>query len=392
MLPPCGAKTHLIFLTHRNSVCSVLSIINSIIRCEQVFGRTRVLICLLAASFWLVPGLCPDTHAAKTLGECSRIQDDRERLECYDVLSGRKLPSSAIPDSGETVRTEGKQGTQSVAETNKTEDDKPSALSKLWELDQESRKQTFVVRLHRSNYILPWSYNQSPSARTSLDSDRYAMAQSTEAKYQISFKTKIWEDIAGSDFDLWFAYTQLSFWQVYNKAFSSPFRANDYEPELILNWRTDYDLFGLRGRIINLALNHQSNGRGQLLSRSWNRITASAGFERNDFNLLFRGWYRLPESRHEDDNRDILKYMGYGELTGTYHWKGNRFSVMFRNNLRSHENKGAIQIDWSFPFPFVKKDRVSGYVQYFNGYGESLLDYNKSINRIGVGVMLMDWN
>jgi phospholipase A1 len=75
------------------------------------------------------------------------------------------------------------------------------------------------------------------------------------------------------------------------------------------------------------------------MSRSWNRITASAGFERENFNLLLKGWYRLPESRHEDDNPKIMKYMGYGELWGTYYLKKHRFSIMFRNNLRA-DNKG----------------------------------------------------
>ena len=265
-------------------------------------------------------------------------------------------------------------------------------MSRQWELDPASRKDPFVIRLHRPNYMLPMAYNSSPNSDTILDPDRNAESQNSEAKFQISFKVKLWEDILGKDMDLWFAYTQLSFWQVYNKTFSSPFRESNYEPELLLNFRTDYNLLGLRGRIINIGINHQSNGRSQMLSRSWNRIVANIGFERNNFNLLLKTWYRLPESRHNDENPEIMKYMGYGELWGTYYWKNHRFGIMVRNNLRMSDNKGAIQLDWSFPFPFIKKDRVSGYIQYFNGYGESLLDYDKSINRIGIGLMLMDWN
>jgi len=312
------------------------------------------------------------------LKECASIDDAGKRLKCFDDLAGRKAPVRAIP-TAQAVTSEDKK------------DGKVSILSKQWELDAESRKDPFVIRLHRPNYILPWSYNHSPNSDTALDYDRNAEAQNTEAKFQLSFKVKLWEDILGNDLDLWFAYTQLSLWQVYNKTFSSPFRESNYEPELLLNYRTDYNLFGLRGRIVNIGINHQSNGRSRSLSRSWNRITASAGFERENFNILLRGWYRFPESRHEDDNPKIMKYMGYGELWGTYYLKKHKFSVMFRNNLRA-DNKGAVQLDWSFPFPFVKQDRIAGYIQYFNGYGESLLDYDKSTNRIGVGLMLMDWN
>jgi phospholipase A1 len=64
---------------------------------------------------------------------------------------------------------------------------------------------------------------------------------------------------------------------------------------------------------------------------------------------------------------------------------------MWRNNLRPGDNRGAVQLDWSFPFPFIHNERISGYIQYFNGYGESLLDYNANVNRIGFGIMLTDW-
>jgi phospholipase A1/A2 len=325
--------------------------------------------------------------------ECAKIDDDRARLKCFDDLAGRKAP---VADNTTAATEKGKSQPVALplpsAISADVEKEKPSVMSRQWELDPASRKDPFVIRLHRPNYMLPFTYNNSPNSGAMLDNDRNAESQNIEAKFQLSFKVKLWEDILGKDMDLWFAYTQLSYWQVYNKTFSSPFRESNYEPELLLNFRTDYNLFGLKGRIINIGINHQSNGRGQLLSRSWNRIVANIGFERNNFNLLLKTWYRLPESRHEDDNREILKYMGYGELWGTYYWKDHRFGIMLRNNLRTIDNKGAIQLDWSFPFPFIKKNRVSGYVQYFNGYGESLLDYDKSINRIGIGLMLMDWN
>jgi phospholipase A1 len=324
--------------------------------------------------------------------ECAKIDDDHVRLKCFDDLAGRKTSvTETTATASEKIRPQPVAPPPPTISGNK-EKEKPSVMSRQWELDPASRKDPFVIRLHRPNYMLPMAHNSSPNSDTALDNDRNAKAQNNEAKFQISFKVKLWEDVLGKDMDLWFAYTQLSFWQVYNKTFSSPFRETNYEPELLLNFRMDYNLFGLRGRIMNLGIDHQSNGRSQMLSRSWNRITASAGFERNNFNLLLKTWYRLPESRHNDENPEIMKYMGYGELWGTYYWKNHRFGIMLRNNLRMSDNKGAIQLDWSFPFPFIKKDRVSGYIQYFNGYGESLLDYDKSTNRIGIGLMLMDWN
>jgi len=139
--------------------------------------------------------------------------------------------------------------------------------------------------------------------------------------------------------------------------------------------------------MINIGLNHQSNGRSQPLSRSWNRAVANFGFERNGFNLIARAWYRIPENARNDDNPDIDRYMGYGELWGFYYWKNQRFAVMARNNLRPSDNKGAVQLEWSIPLI----EHISAYLQYFNGYGESLVDYNKSVNRFSIGFMVTTW-
>jgi phospholipase A1 len=188
--------------------------------------------------------------------------------------------------------------------------------------------------------------------------------------------------------DLWIAYTQRSFWQLYNFANSAPFRETNYEPEALLNFRTRFSLLGLKVRFVQVGINHQSNGQTEPLSKSWNRVVANVGLERGDFSLLLKGWYRLPESLENDDNPGIYKYMGYGEVWGYYFLKKNRFAVMLRDNLDFGANRGAIQLEWSFPL-FAP---IAGYVQYFLGYGESLLDYNHRVSRIGIGFILMDWD
>lgn len=209
-----------------------------------------------------------------------------------------------------------------------------------------------------------------------------------EVTFQLSFKARLWQDVFGKDMDLWVAYTQRSFWQLYNVEDSSPFRDTNYEPEVLLNIRTHFSLLGLNGRFVQLGINHQSNGQSEPLSKSWNRIVANIGLERGDFSLLLKGWFKFPESAEADDNPGINKYMGYGEVWAYYFLKRHRLAVMFRDNLDFRENRGAIQLEWSFPV-FAQ---FGAYVQYYLGYGESLLDYNHRINRIGVGFILMDWN
>ncbi len=359
----------------------------------RLFGCTRWLSVPLIA----VISICAlivlphrETLASDTdrMAECAAIENDSARLKCYDKLSGR---APGKPSASPVTSAAATPPTAEPAKAEKVGDGSPpaeqSVIARHWDLDKENRSSGFVIRPYRSNYLLPLAYNNSPNMDASLDLDPDARPQKAEAKFQISFKVKLWEDVLGKDMDLWFAYTQLAFWQVYNKQFSSPFRETDYEPELLLNFRTDYDLLGLKGRMINIGLNHQSNGRSQPLSRSWNRVVANFGFERDRFNLLARAWYRIPENEKDDDNPDIDKYMGYGELWGFYYWKKQRFAVMLRNNLRPSDNRGAVQLEWSFPL--VR--HINGYIQYFNGYGESLIDYNKSVNRLGIGFMLTDW-
>ncbi len=343
-----------------------------------------------------IPASVQAVETEDRLAQCSRIKNDSDRLKCFDELAGEKIAGQATNPPNASTAVTGKESPPELKQQ--------SVMSRQWDLDVPKGKiedTFFRIRPYRPTYFLPVAYNSSPNEDTALDFDKNAKAQYNEAKFQISFKMKPWgTDIEGIEvlkgIDVWLAYTQLAFWQVYNSAFSSPFRDTNYEPELLVNLRTDYHLLGLNGRILNLGLNHQSNGRSVPLSRSWNRIVANVGLEneKNNFNLLLKTWYRIPEDEHNDDNPDITRYMGYGELWGTLYWRKQRFAVMLRNNLRQ-ENLGAVQLDWSIPFSTFYKnfsDKCSIYFQYFNGYGESLLDYNTSINRISIGFMLADWN
>jgi phospholipase A1 len=385
-----------------------------------IFQRRLSSKTLLVGLFFLAtgPGLFmnPSIVGAETsdrLAECAKIEDDSLRLQCFDELADRKKPTREAVSAAAAVMPAAKEVS--------SEPEKPSVMTKQWDLDPANRRHSFVITPYRTNYFLPVAYNSSPNDETNLEYDPAAKAQFNEAKFQLSFKVKAWEDVLQEPLqglydqikvvkgvDVWVAYTQLSFWQLYNSAFSSPFRDINYEPELLINLRTDYEILGFKGRFINFGFNHQSNGRSKPLSRSWNRIVANLGLERNNFALQLKTWYRLPENEGNDDNPDITRYMGYGELWTMLYWKDMRFAMMLRNNFR-RDNLGAIQLDWSITPSTLGKllmgglvtqdwidkylsDKISLYVQYFNGYGEGLMDYNKSINRISVGFMIAEWN
>ena len=223
---------------------------------------------------------------------------------------------------------------------------------------------------YRSNYFIPYSHDFHAKP------DRKA----AEAKFQLSLMKPLVYNLFGLNETFFAAYTQQSHWQIY--AHSAPFRETNYEPELFVTLPFKWGDFPLRA--LKLGLNHQSNGQGGTRSRSWNRFYAAGLFQLHDIFVSLRGWWRIPEPRSSDDNPDIEHYLGYGDLRAAWPIGRNLLSLTLRNNLDTAHNRGALQLDWSFP---IKEFRHTfGYVQLFSGYGESLIDYNRSVDTIGIGI------
>ncbi len=303
---------------------------------------------------------------AVQLLDCRHLTNETERLRCYDALSRGDAAETPVTDSVNT--------------------DQQPALEQRLEKERDLARRAFAVFPHRPNYIL-YTYNSAPNVAPFLAVDPEADLKHQEVKFQISLRVPVYNKMFGEYGDLWFAYTQLSFWQVLNSAQSAPFRETNYEPELGLTFNTDFALLGLRHRLFSVGFAHQSKGRGDPLSRSWNRLWASFLLERGNFVLAIKPWYRIPENSADDDNPDILDFAGRAELRTVYKYDEQVFSFMLRNNLRADDNRSGYELDWSFPF----SRRIKGYMQFYNGYGESLIDYNIRTQRFGIGVLIQDW-
>lgn len=256
----------------------------------------------------------------------------------------------------------------------------------------------FSVSPHKQNYILIYSHNRNPNTTPYL-TDPETTVDKNEITFQISLKFPIVNfQIGDKQAYLMAAYTAQSFWQAYNKVLSNPFRETNHEPEVFAFYPLNVNIPGARQVYVMGGFVHQSNGRGQPLSRSWNRLYLDLVVEGDNFKISVKPWYRLPEDKKEyigasegDDNPDITDYLGYGEISGAIKLEHHTLSFMLRNNLNFHDNKGALKLGLSFKMPFIKADNVKGYIQYFNGYGESMIDYNAAVERIGIGLMLADW-
>ncbi|MBN8430859.1 phospholipase A [Microbulbifer salipaludis] len=250
---------------------------------------------------------------------------------------------------------------------------------------RDAAENPFTLASHKTNYLLPLTYNPKPNKGGLEDyaPERDIDLDTVEMQFQLSVQVPVWRGFLGNASFMSFAYTNRSFWQAYNSDESAPFRETNHEPELIMTWLNDWTIFGFQNVANQIAFNHQSNGRSEPLSRSWNRIYANFAFERDDVYFAIKPWYRIPESAEEDDNPDLEFYLGHFEFVGGVERNGHNVSILVRNNLRS-DNKGAGELRWSFPVG----NRVRGYVKYFNGYGESLIDYDESVQTLGIGFEL----
>jgi outer membrane phospholipase A len=217
------------------------------------------------------------------------------------------------------------------------------------------------------------------------------------AKFQFSFKYRLLSDsgVLGAGVPalrgLHLAYTQRSLWDIQAK--SSPFFDTSYMPELIGEWQT--------ARFLNpgsmqwlghqLSLQHESNGRTGSTSRSVNVVYYRPGVIVGDVN----GWNLILSPKFYayvgdlSDNPDISKYRGYGEFRATF-GKIERFSLSFLGRLGEHGDKGSMQFDLTLPLRSRLIDFASYFmVQYFDGYGESLLLYNQHSSTVRAGFSLV---
>jgi len=258
-------------------------------------------------------------------------------------------------------------------------------------VERAAASQPFSLLAHKPNYMLLGAWNQR-----GYDSTRFAEAEGdpnymlddTEIQFQLSFKVPLAIDLFDGHVDIYAAYTNRSFWQAYNMDESQPFRETNHEPELWAQFANDWELFGVTNVLNSFGYVHQSNGQGPALSRGWDRLYAKFMFEKEGFVVTVKPWIIINDENDNADG-DIEDFMGHGEFHAAWERNDHVLSMMLRNQLESGFDRGATELSWSFPigdYPYLK-----GYLQYFYGYGESLIDYDRRVNRIGLGISMTDW-
>ena len=299
-------------------------------------------------------------------------------LSCFPLVSAAQTDSLSITGEPlpEVKRSE-------PADLDKT-------ISKIWELDKEDQRGTFRFLEYKPMYAMPFRLTDKPIEQpVSLNPNRpvpeHRDYQHVEMKFQVSLKAKIMQDAFGKG-DVWVAFTQQAYWQMYNGKLSRPFREINYEPELIFTYPMNLSAGHFKFKMLGLSINHQSNGKEAAHSRSWNRIILMGVASWKNSIITARVWRRFSEKPIEDDNPQIEEYIGRSEVTAAIPFRKNVFTLTVRNNLNFNHNRGHAELSWIYP---LSRDlRIM--LQASHGYGDSLIDYNYKQTVLGVGFTFLN--
>jgi len=239
------------------------------------------------------------------------------------------------------------------------------------EITQETIKQysqsLYNIKAYGANYFLPISYRYNGKYPQTNGHD----ALDVETEFQLSIKYNFAANIVGLNEIYSVSYTQVSFWQLY--ADSAYFRETNYNPEAFITVPVPTGSL----KAVKVAFAHQSNGRGGIEERSWNFVSSSFYFQTGFFFTKLKLWHNVFSLEY---NPDLMHYLGYGEIELIVPYKHHMLKLKSRNTF---SDKRATEVNYSYPM-FGSKD-LFFYAKAFSGYGESLIDYDNKVNKIGIG-------
>lgn len=202
--------------------------------------------------------------------------------------------------------------------------------------------------------------------------------QTADVFLQISIRQRLTRSRLPFSSFLYLTYTQKSFWNLY--AESAPFKDNNYNPGIGIGRYIIHDnkLYG----VMCLQLEHESNGKDGPASRSWNMISISAKYFIN-YRLSVSGKLWLPYV-DGDENKDLLTYRGLGYFSVEYLSRNQRWWITAEVSPR----KKVLNINTTLTaaYQISRNNNLYLYARFFEGTGESLLEFNKyTINtRFGI--------
>ena len=208
-----------------------------------------------------------------------------------------------------------------------------------------------------------------------------ANKHNTNIKFQISVAQRLTNATLPGGTYLYLFYSQKCFWNVLEN--SMPMTDLNFNPGIGLT----KPLF-VKNRYVgkvSLIVEHESNGRDSIWSRSWNKVSLAANII-IDPNLSVAGKVWIPIVDGEN-NRDILRYSGIYQMSVQAMSNNRKFSGALTLVKRKGWNLNYNTI-LELAYRFSKQSNQFFFLQYYNGYGEGLLDYKVWKSQVRVGIVI----
>lgn len=203
----------------------------------------------------------------------------------------------------------------------------------------------------------------------------------SDVKFQISIAQKLTRSVLPWHTYIFLMYTQKTFWNVFEK--SLPMHDLNFNPGI--GWSKPFFNKDRYVGKLTLLLEHESNGRDSIQSRSWNRISIGGSVLIDPWIMVHgKVWIPIIDGQN---NRDILNYCGIYQTGVEIATLDRKFiwDITFVKRKGWNLNFNTI---FEFSWRFHKKSNQYFFLQYYNGYGESLLDYNQFHSRLRAGIVI----
>lgn len=206
-------------------------------------------------------------------------------------------------------------------------------------------------------------------------------ATNSDVKFQVSIAQRLTKSTLPFNTYLYLFYTQKCMWNVFEN--SMPMRDFNFNPGIGLAKH----LF-VKNRYVGkvtLMIEHESNGRDGIESRSWNKVSLAGNiFIDPNFMVHGKAWIPIIDGQN---NQDILYYNGIYQVGTTYTTPNKRFGFALTMVKRKGWNLKYNTI-WEVNYRIFKDENQFLFLQYYNGYGENLLDYNQYHSRLRIGLVI----
>lgn len=212
----------------------------------------------------------------------------------------------------------------------------------------------------------------------------YAVVGDMDLKLQYSFKYRFVQDV-----NFFASFTNFMLWEIFEE--SIPMTDNNFNPELFYRFVPD------RSWLLSSDVGywHLSNGQDDVESRGWDRLYARFNhiyeWKRIDmYSVTHIFFATLSKSRN---NPDIHNYLGWWSVS---FWIRNLFNYSSGESLDlelklvsgDHGDpfdKGSTTVGLQYRVRAIPRFNPTLYLQYFNGYGEVILNYNKRAEELRGG-------